>query len=72
MPTVLVSLDLRAAFEMIDHHTLITRLSSSFGTTGTPLSFLTSYLSNRTQCVRSGNCILILPIVIPESLRVLY
>ena len=56
-PTVLISLDLSAAFDMIDHRTSITRLSSSFGITGTPFSFLASYLSNRTQRgVRSGYC----------------
>lgn len=54
MPTILISLDLSAAFDMIDHRTLLTRLSSSFGITGTPLSFLSSYLSNRTQSVHSG------------------
>ena len=55
MPTVLILLDLGSSFDVIDHHTLITRLSSPFGIAGIPISFLASYLSNHNQCVRSGN-----------------
>ena len=53
-PTLLVSLDLSAAFDTIDHSLLLSRLHTSFGISGTALSWLTSYLSNRSQLVRIG------------------
>jgi hypothetical protein len=53
-PTLLVSLDLSAAFDTINHSLLLSRLQTSFGVTGTALSWLSSYLSNRTQVVRMG------------------
>ena len=54
-PTLLVSLDLSAAFDTIDHSTLLSRLSTSFGVSGAVLAWLTSYLTNRTQTVRIGS-----------------
>ena len=53
-PTLLVSLDLSAAFDTIDHSTLLSRLETSFGVSGSALSWLSSYLSNRSQIVRIG------------------
>ena len=53
--TVLVSLDLSAAFDTIDHSVLLSRLQSSFGIHGTALSWFHSYLSNRTKFVQIGN-----------------
>jgi hypothetical protein len=53
-PTLLVSLDLSAAFDTIDHTLLLSRLQTSFGITGNSLSWLSSYLSNRSQLVRIG------------------
>ena len=50
-PTLLVSLDLSAAFDTIDHSTLLSRLSISFGVNGTALAWLTSYLTNLKQSV---------------------
>ena len=44
-----------AAFDTIDHVTLINRLRTSFGITGSVLSWLQSYLSNRTQLVHIGH-----------------
>jgi len=38
LPTILVSLDLSAAFDTIDHCTLLNRLENSFGVTGLALS----------------------------------
>ena len=54
LPTILVSLDLSAAFDTTDHHILLTRLEHSFGVTGTALMWTKSYLSNRTQSVAMG------------------
>jgi hypothetical protein len=47
--SALVLLDLSAAFDTIDHGILLERLFSSFGITGSALSLLSSYLTNRTQ-----------------------
>ena len=52
--TVLVLLDLSAAFDTVDHHVLLERLRISFGVGGTALLWLSSYLTNRTQSVRTG------------------
>src|SRR4029077_16400093 len=49
--TALVLLDLSAAFDTIDHHILLSRLTTTFGITGAAHNFLSSYLSNRTQSV---------------------
>ena len=53
--SALVLLDLSAAFDTLDHHILLSRLSINFGITGSALSVLSSYLSNRTQSVVVGN-----------------
>jgi len=53
-PTLLVSLDFSAAFDTIDHCTLLNRLSKSFGLSGCSLAWIESYLSERYQCVRAG------------------
>ena len=53
--TLLVSLDLSASFDTIDHDILISRLQhsfQSFGISGPVLSWLKSYLHNRSQSVR--------------------
>ena len=42
-------MDLSAAFDKVDHHILIKRLESTFGINGTALSWLKSYLENKTQ-----------------------
>ncbi len=49
--SALILHDLSAAFYTIDHHILLSRLSSYFGISGLALKLLTSYLQNRTQTV---------------------
>ena len=44
-------LDLSAAFDTIDHNILLHRLKHAFGITGTALSWIRSYLSDRDQTV---------------------
>ena len=52
---LLVLLDLSAAFDTIDHETMIDRLSSRFGVKAKALSWFDSYLSGRTQSVLIEN-----------------
>ena len=44
-------LDLSAAFDTIDHRTLLHRLEDMFGIAGKPLEWMSSYLSGRYQTV---------------------
>ena len=54
--SVLVLLDLTAAFDTVDHNILIERLSLNFGIKDSALSFLQSYISNRTHSVTVDSC----------------
>ena len=49
--TILVLLDLTAAFDTIDHELFIKRFQSRYGVGGTALNFFKSYLHNRSQSV---------------------
>ena len=49
---MLLSLDLSAAFDTIDHANLIKRLETSFGICGQALEWIRSYLTDRRQFVR--------------------
>ena len=53
--SALVLLDLSSAFDTVDHNILLSRLSLNFGVSGPALSFLNSYLCNRTQSVLIGS-----------------
>ena len=54
-PTALVLLDLSAAFDAIDHDTLLNYLKSWFGLQSTVLKWFVSYLSNRCQAIKIGS-----------------
>lgn len=50
----LVLIDLSAAFDTVDHETLLRRLRKSYGLDGVVIDWFRSYLSGRTQCVRTA------------------
>ena len=54
MSTVIVALDISAAFDTICHSNLLNRLRDEFGVEGVALTWIESYLSGRSQFVRIG------------------
>ena len=68
--TLLVLLDLSAAFDVIDHDLLLDRLHTEAGIAGTALSWFRSYLSDRTQSVivqDASSCERILTCGVPQG-----
>jgi len=53
-PSLLVSLDMSAAFDTIGHSILLNRLQVGFGVSGSALTWLQSYLTDQYQCVQVG------------------
>ena len=56
MPTVVLLLDLSAAFDTVDHEKLLSILESEIGITGVALEWFRQFLTNRTQRVKVGDC----------------
>jgi hypothetical protein len=52
--TVLVGLDLSAAFDLVNHQLLLRRLKCVFGVSGMILNWISSYLHDRHQYVQLG------------------
>ena len=48
-------LDFSAAFDTVDHRMLLSRLQSMFSFSGVDLSWVASYLADRSQSVKKGN-----------------
>ena len=53
--TLLVTLDMSAAFDTVDHQMLLKRYNSDFGICGVALDWLTSYLTGRKQMIKVGD-----------------
>ena len=49
--TLLVMLDLSAAFDTVNHKILLERIQHDIGISGVPLPWFKSYLSNRSQWI---------------------
>ncbi len=54
-PVILVLLDLTAAFDTVDHEVLLSRLNHVVGIRGTALQWFSSYLTNRTFSIVTGD-----------------
>ena len=55
--SLLIQLDLSAAFDTIDHDTLLRRLEKTFGLAGPAIGWAKSYISGSSQFVRVGEAV---------------
>ena len=55
--TCVVSLDIRKAFDSIDHGLALQKLSRRFDLSDDMMSFLKNYLSDRMQSTKANNCV---------------
>ena len=62
--TMLIMLDLSAAFDTIDHRVLLDRMESTIGFTGVPLTWFASYLSHRSQSIQINQVVSMLSILL--------
>ena len=53
--TILTALDMSAAFDTLDHATLLHRLQHTFGLSGYVISWVRSYLTDRTSFVKTDS-----------------
>ena len=58
MPSVVLLLDLSAAFDTVDHEKLLFILEEEIGVTGVALQWFREFLTNRTQTVKIGDSLL--------------
>ena len=65
--TALVSLDISAAFDVVDHVILIQRLEEEFGITDTCRNWIMSYLTGRSATVRVGSLSCCVPHGVPQG-----
>ena len=54
IPTIVILLDLSAAFDTVDHKKLLEILENEIGITGIALKWFESFIANRTQKVKIG------------------
>ena len=57
--TAVVSLDISAAFDVVDHEILIQQLEEEFGITDTCRNWIMSYLTGRSAAVRVSSFVII-------------
>ena len=62
--TVLVLLDLSAAFDTIDHSVLFDRMENIIGIEGTALNWFRSYLGGRSQRIQIGDVISLISVLL--------
>ena len=68
--TLVMAIDLSAAFNMVNHSLLLKVLNQTYNIKGTALKWFTSYLSDHSVCVQINNRVsqeLDLPFSVPQG-----